>query len=77
VDLNSTGATLPGLRREIRGLLWTLRRGFNLKSFEILKEGGFYHLEFSLLVESAEQAFAKSSNVSTTPCYLNERSVYF
>jgi hypothetical protein len=68
VDLNSTGAALSELRREIHGLLWTLRRGFNSKFLEILTEAGLYHLEFSLLVESAERAFANSLHVSTTPC---------
>jgi hypothetical protein len=66
LDLNSSGATLPALRSEIQGLIWTLRRGFNSKCFDILKEAGLYDLEFSFMVRSAERAFANSPNVSTT-----------
>jgi hypothetical protein len=70
LDLNSTGATLPTLRSDIQGLLWTLRRGYNSKCFNILKEAGLYDLEFSFMVRSAERAFANSLNVSTTLWYL-------
>lgn len=64
LDLNSTGAALPALRSEIRGLMWTLRRGYNSTCVKILEEAGLYNSQFSFIVESAERSFANSPHVS-------------